>query len=404
MIRQRLQIPMVRAAEMADYREKILDVSSFSTEECLVLVNAFNGRFPKRDAYMFLEGSSLHIMLIQLDMLKYRELLDSLAISPDLADRAYDIVNSIGSYGLNGNKRLFSGYNAERKVSNRKEKEKNRSKYFYAYGHNFSKVNNELPSEYENRIICADSLEFLRKLPDNCIDIIFTSPPYNFGLAYDTHNDTARWNDYFDKLFAIFDECIRVLKYGGRFVVNVQPLYSDYIPIHHIISNFFIEKKLIWKGEIIWEKNNYNCKYSAWGSWKSPASPYLKYTWEFVEVYCKGDLKKEGRKEDIDITDEEFKSWVVAKWSIAPERNMKEFGHPAMFPEELAERVLKLFSYKNDVVLDPFNGAGTTTAVAKKTGRRYLGIDISEEYCRTAQKRINDLEPGQQTLFDFKVE
>lgn len=385
---------------MVDYRKEILDVSSFPVEECLKLVNAFNKNFPKKDAYMFLNEESLHIMLKQLDMIKYREFLDGLNISTDLTNKAFDIIDSIGSYGLKGSKRLFSGYNAERKVINRKAKEQSRSKHYYANDHNFSKVNNELPSEYENKIICADSSEFLKKLPDNCIDIIFTSPPYNFGLDYDSHNDTARWNDYFDMLFAIFKECIRVLKYGGRFVVNVQPLYSDYIPIHHIISNFFIQNKMIWKGEIIWEKNNYNCKYSSWGSWKSPASPYLKYTWEFVEVYCKGDLKKQGDNENIDITAEEFKSWVVAKWSIAPERNMQEFGHPAMFPEQLAERVLKLFSYKNDVVLDPFNGAGTTTVVAKKTGRRYLGIDISEEYCKTAQKRIDEADLGQLSWSD----
>ena len=389
-----------KVKKMVDYRKEILDVSSFPVEECLKLVNAFNKNFPKKDAYMFLNEESLHIMLKQLDMIKYREFLDGLNISTDLTNKAFDIIDSIGSYGLKGSKRLFSGYNAERKVINRKAKEQSRSKHYYANDHNFSKVNNELPSEYENKIICADSSEFLKKLPDNCIDIIFTSPPYNFGLDYDSHNDTARWNDYFDMLFAIFKECIRVLKYGGRFVVNVQPLYSDYIPIHHIISNFFIQNKMIWKGEIIWEKNNYNCKYSSWGSWKSPASPYLKYTWEFVEVYCKGDLKKQGDNENIDITAEEFKSWVVAKWSIAPERNMQEFGHPAMFPEQLAERVLKLFSYKNDVVLDPFNGAGTTTVVAKKTGRRYLGIDISEEYCKTAQKRIDEADLGQLSWFD----
>ncbi|MGI6706274.1 MAG: DNA-methyltransferase [Clostridia bacterium] len=386
---------------MAKYREEILDVSSFPIEECLGLVSAFNNKFPKKDAYMYLDGSSLHIMLIQLDIVKYREFLNGLSVSKDLINKAFDIINSIGSYGLNGSKRLLSGYNAERKVVNRKAKEQSRSKHYYANDNDFSKVNNELPSEYENKIICADSLQFSKKLPDNCIDIIVTSPPYNFGLDYDTHNDTAMWNDYFNMLFAIFKECIRVLKYGGRFVVNVQPLYSDYIPIHHIIGNFFIQNKMIWKGEILWEKNNYNCKYSSWGSWKSPSSPYLKYTWEFVEVYCKGDLKKPGKKENIDITAEEFKSWVVAKWSIAPERNMKEFGHPAMFPENLVERVLKLFSYKNDVVLDPFNGAGTTTVVAKKTGRRYLGIDISEEYCKTAQKRIDETDLGQQSLFDY---
>lgn len=138
----------------------------------------------------------------------------------------------------------------------------------------------------------------------------------------------------------------------------------------------------------------------SYGSWKSPASPYMKYTWEFVEVYCKGDLKKAGSSANADITAEEFKAWVVAKWSIAPERHMKEFGHPAMFPENLVERVLKLFSFKGDVVLDPFNGAGTTTVVAKRTGRRYLGIDISSEYCETAEKRIDAIGGGQQSIFD----
>jgi len=95
-----------------------------------------------------------------------------------------------------------------------------------------------------------------------------------------------------------------------------------------------------------------------------------------------------GDAQNADITPEEFKEWVVAKWSIAPERKMKEFGHPAMFPEKLAERVIKLFSFVGDVVLDPFNGVGTTTAVAQKLGRRFVGIDISQEYCDIAQKRL----------------
>ena len=120
---------------------------------------------------------------------------------------------------------------------------------------------------------------------------------------------------------------VSVVKYSGRIIINVQPLFSDYIPSHHIISNFFMQNKMLWKGEILWEKNNYNCKYTAWGSWKSPSSPYLKYTWEFVETFCKGDLTKRGDKENIDITADEFKQWVVAKWSIAPERRMKEYGH-----------------------------------------------------------------------------
>ena len=102
-------------------------------------------------------------------------------------------------------------------------------------------------------------------------------------------------------------------------------------------------------------------------------------------------MKKSGSSADADITAEEFKSWVTAKWNIPPETRMKEYGHPAMFPEHLAERVLKLFSFKNDIVLDPFNGAGTTAAAAKKTNRRYLGIDISQDYCNTAEKRLAEI-------------
>lgn len=280
--------------------------------------------------------------------------------------------------------------NRERKVVNRKQKEKNRCKHYYSIASGFENKNNQLPANYCNQIITADSLLELRKLPDNCIDLVFTSPPYNFGLEYENGNDARHWEAYFEKLLAVLDECVRVLKFGGRLVVNVQPLFSDYIPTHHIISKHLLDRKLIWKSEILWEKNNYNCKYTAWGSWKSPSNPYLKYTWEFLEVFCKGDMRKHGRKEDIDITADEFKEWVVAKWSIAPERNMKEYNHPAMFPEALAERVIKLFSYKGDVVLDPFNGVGTTTATANKYGRQYLGIDIARDYSRIARQRTDN--------------
>jgi len=276
----------------------------------------------------------------------------------------------------------------ERKARNKE----NRVKYFYARDNDFPKTNNEFPLKFTNKIVCADSEEFLKKIPDNSVDLIFTSPPYNFGLEYKEYEDEKQWEAYFDKLFRIFKECIRILKYGGRIVVDVQPLFSNYIPIHHIISNFFMENKMIWKGEILWDKHNYNAKYTAWGSWKSPSNPYLKYTWEFLEVFSKGDLKHEGNSKKADITPDEFKKWVYAKWDIAPERNMKKFQHPAMFPEELARRVIKLFSFKDDVVLDPFNGVGTTTKVAKELNRRYLGIDISEEYTKKAKDRLKEPE------------
>ena len=292
------------------------------------------------------------------------------------------------SFSICSGKKIYENYNIERKVKNRKEKEKQRAGY-QSFKKEFLKQNNDINIDYQNKIIQADSLLVLQKLPDNCVDLVFTSPPYNFGLAYSQHDDTNTWQNYFKELFAIFKECIRVLKYGGRIIVNVQPLFSDYIPSHHLISNFFFQQGLIWKGEILWEKNNYNCKYTAWGSWKSPSSPYLKYTWEFLEIFCKGDLKKKGDSNNIDITKDEFKSWVNAKWSIAPEREMKKYNHPAMFPEKLVERVLKLFSFKGDFVLDPFNGVGSTTLVANKLGRKYLGIDIDKNYCLQAQKRLD---------------
>jgi hypothetical protein len=182
-------------------------------------------------------------------------------------------IAAIKSYSIRGGKRIYVTYNRERKVEGRKSKVIQRGLYYYARNNPFSQQNNEVPGAFENRIINEDSERVLGQLPDNCIDLIVTSPPYNFGLEYDTSADGVDWENYFQKLFAIFDECIRVLKFGGRIIVNVQPLFSDYIPSHHIISSHFMEKKMIWKGEILWEKNNYNCKYCAWGSWKARPAP-----------------------------------------------------------------------------------------------------------------------------------
>ena len=375
------------------YKKIVITISKkLSLKDEDFIKNIFN-KFPESELTFNLSNEQLTIFLNSLDIKTFQEEINKIPLENNSAviQLLLDVVNkieSIKSYNFKNNKRIYVGYNKERKVKDRKSKKNNRNQYYYANNNEFSKINNTIPKEYENKIICADSFEVLKKLPDNCIDLIFTSPPYNFGLDYESNGDAQYWDNYFLKLFEIFKECIRVLKYGGRISVNIQPLFSDYIPSHHIISNFFMSNKMIWRGEIIWEKNNYNCKYTAWGSWKSPSNPYLKYTWEFIEIFAKGTLKKEGDREKADITADEFKKWVVAKWSIAPERNMKNYNHPAMFPEELATRVIKLFSFENDIVLDPFNGAGTTSFVAKSFKRRYLGIDISKEYCKVAENRL----------------
>lgn len=392
---------------MSEIKHKIITITYPVNDNIIAELERLFSLYPSEDIFYKIENSNtIRIYLNQLDFSDFKKAITSRIqfVDPNTKYLLKEIltkIENIKSYGLKGRKRVYAGYDQERKVRNRKLKEATRGKYYYAMDHNFLKKNNEVPNEYINKIIVGDSEEILKKLPDNCIDLIFTSPPYNFGLDYENHKDGINWNDYFDKLFRIFKECIRVLKYGGRIVVNVQPLFSDYIPIHHIISNFFTKNKLIWKGEILWEKHNYNCKYTAWGSWKSPSNPYLKYTWEFLEIFSKGTLNHYGKYSNADITADEFKKWVYAKWEIAPEYNMKKYGHPAMFPEELAERVIKLFSFRDDVVLDPFNGVGTTCVVAKRLGRKYIGIDISEEYCRKAEERLQNVQI-QLPLFDNK--
>jgi len=375
------------------YREIVLTYENRLENKDITAINQFNGYFNENEIKLEHDGNRVVILLKEIDYDKFKKISTRCSnyIEKPIFKEIFNSVDAIKSYGIKGNKRNYVDYNKERKVKGRKQKEANRSQFYYALGNNFSEKNNKIPKEHENQIIAGDSENLIKMIPDNCVDLIFTSPPYNFGLDYVKNQDAHYWEDYFEKLFRVFKECIRVLKYGGRILVNIQPLFSDYIPSHQIISNFFIKEHLIWKGEILWEKNNYNCKYTAWGSWKSPSNPYLKYTWEFIEIFCKGTLKHQGDRERIDISADEFKKWVVAKWSIAPERNMKQYDHPAMFPEELVERVLKLFSFQDDLILDPFNGVGTTTVVAKRLKRRYLGIDISDEYCEKANKRIKNL-------------
>ncbi len=381
------------------YKRISLNANGSTDASIIEAIAYLNSHFDPDDFFVTNNGAEVDIWLRQVNLNDLSAAVDKVAheygnnaAMPDILTDILTAVKNVRSYGINGSKRLYVGYNSERKVVDRKRKERRRGKHYYANDHNFSSQPNPMPPEFENQILCGDSEALLKRLPDNCIDLVFTSPPYNFGLGYQVSDDAHDWEAYFSKLFAVFDECIRVLKYGGRIIVNVQPLFSDYIPSHHIISNYFMQKSLIWKGEILWEKNNYNCKYTAWGSWKSPSSPYLKYTWEFLEVFCKGNLKKQGKSENADIDADSFKEWVTAKWSIAPERRMREFDHPAMFPEELARRVMLLFSFRSDIVLDPFAGAGTTCVAAVRNNRRFLGMDISPEYCAVAESRLNEVQ------------
>ena len=234
-----------------------------------------------------------------------------------------------------------------------------------------------------------DCRNILPKLQSNSTDCIITSPPYNFSLNYNDYNDDKQVEDYCDFLKSVFLDCYYILKSDGRLIVNIQPNYKDYLPTHHILTDILLKIGYKWKAEILWDKQNYNCPVTCWGSYKSPSAPFIKSTFEFVEVFVKDNYIHQGRKDDIDISDKEFQSWTNNCWKISAENRQKEFGHPAMFPEELVERCLKLFTYKHDIILDPFMGTGTTGVVCKKLDRDFIGIEIDETYFKLATKRIS---------------
>ncbi len=130
-------------------------------------------------------------------------------------------------------------------------------------------------------------------------------------------------------------------------------------------------------------------KRTAWGSFKSPANPHIVPSWEYVLVFTKNGDKLFGNPKNADITAEEFKEFSDGFWQIQPERQRN--GHPAPFPEDLIYRLIKFYSYKGNVVLDMFGGTGTVAVVSHKTGRKFIHIDISKEYCKTAKDRLEKI-------------
>ena len=194
---------------------KAIKISSIAVNKHKDDLRDFFGQYPKEDIHFEINNDKLVINLRQIDFPAFKnnvELVRSNNGFNQVLDTVVKNIENIKSYALKGSKRLYVGYNKERKVKNRKDKEKKRGLYYYAQNHTFSKQNNILPENFVNKIITGDSVEVLKKFPDNSVDLIFTSPPYNFGLDYDNHEDGTDWNDYFEKLFSVFRECIRVLK------------------------------------------------------------------------------------------------------------------------------------------------------------------------------------------------
>ena len=240
---------------------------------------------------------------------------------------------------------------------------------------NISKIKDE---------IFHKSSEDMQELENNCVSLTITSPPYNIGK--DSDLDLSD-NEYWKMMKNIFLETFRVTESGGRVVVNVANLgRKPYIPFSKYFTELLIDIGFIMRGEIIWQKSKGANANFAWGSWLSASNPVIRDIHEYCLVFSKDSFKKSSKGEST-IEKEEFMESTLSIWNINPAR-AKKIGHPAPFPVELPQKFINLYSYKDDLILDPFIGSGTTAIAAKNLNRNFVGYEIEKEYIDIANKRL----------------
>src|SRR3989344_8614325 len=187
--------------------------------------------------------------------------------------------------------------------------------------------------QHINTIIQGDVLEVMKNLPSNSIHLAITSPPYNVGKNYDSHNDSMNYDKYLEWLNNVWVETNRVLVPGGRFCLNIAPTgIREFTPLHHDFANQLRKIGMSFRTEIIWYKQTM-LKRTAWGSFKSPSNPHIVPSWEYVLVFSKENDRLDGDQKNADITKKEFMDFSDGFWKISPET--KRNGHPAPFPEDL---------------------------------------------------------------------
>lgn len=232
----------------------------------------------------------------------------------------------------------------------------------------------------------------MQEFPPESIDMVITSPPYNVDVKYGKEvNDNLDYGQYLNWLDAVWESCFRVLVDGGRICINVADLgRNPYFSIHSDITVRLRNSGWYLMGIIIWNKQQMSS--TAWGSWESASAPSLRGSHEFIIVAGKNKKKKSprlpGAKSGPFLNcpeKKEFLSLTHEIWKILPETNSK---HPAPFPYELPSRLIRLFSFEGDVILDPFCGSGTTLRAAKDFHREYIGIDAVEKWVKMSKERV----------------
>ena len=252
-------------------------------------------------------------------------------------------------------------------------------------GEKVNYIENEIPPEYLNKIFCKSS-EAMYELPDNSVHLMITSPPYNVSKEYD---DDLSLDEYLDLLNSVWQETYRVLVPGGRACINVANLgRKPYIPLHGYIMEGMQNIGYLMRGEILWDKGSSASPSTAWGSWQSASNPVLRDVHEYILVFSKDSFSRKKEDKENTIKKEEFLEWTKSVWDF-PAVSAKKIGHPAPFPEELPHRLIQLYSFKDDVILDPFAGSGTVCLSALKDHRNYVAYDIDPAYIKLAETRIS---------------
>ena len=244
-----------------------------------------------------------------------------------------------------------------------------------------------LPQDVLNRVFCKSS-ESMDELADNSVHLMITSPPYNVSKEYD---EDLTLDEYRELLRRVLRETHRVLVDGGRACVNVANIgRKPYIPIHAFLAEDMIELGFAMRGEVIWNKGGSAGPSTAWGSWKSATNPTLRDVHEYILIFSKNSYARSGVGKRSTIERDEFLEYTKSIWTF-PSESARRIGHPAPFPVELPRRLIQLYSFEGDVVLDPFGGSGSTCLAALQANRLFVAYEKSRRYVRLAEKRIREL-------------